>query len=142
MEEILIEVNYKIGVWELARQLFGRDVPDEDLAAAVGALEGSRLDVSVRMKGRELHVEVFHPQVKEQRRGFRRDPKGELFIWNHRLEKIVGTPGGFGLQVFRLQLVGARKLGVKRIELWAAVMRETLRITAITLGRGSDSMRR
>ena len=115
-----ITVNYEKSAAELAQQLFGHNVSDEELAAAVGALDGSTLEVSVRMKGQELHVEVLHPPVQEQRRGFRRDHHGELYLWNHRLEKGPGVPGGFGIKVFMRQVAGARKLRVRRIELWAA----------------------
>jgi hypothetical protein len=115
-----VSASYEEGAAEFSRQLFGRNIPNEDLAAAVGAPDGSNLNVTVRMNGQELHVEVIHPWIKEQRRGFRRDDKGNLFIWNHRLEKDRGAPPGFGLKVFARQVAGARRLGVKRIELWAA----------------------
>jgi hypothetical protein len=87
--------NYAAGAADLARDLFGRAVADEELAAAVGALDGAALNVSVR-KSREL------------------------YIWNHHFEKRHDAPPGVGLRSFKTQVEGARRLGVKRIELWAA----------------------
>lgn len=115
-----VTVNYEEGAVELARQLFGRGVSDEELAAAAGALDGAVVDVSVRMNGRELHVEITHPLIAEQRRGFRLNENGDLCIWNHRFDKHIGAPKGVGLASFIRQVSGARQLGVKQIELYAA----------------------
>jgi hypothetical protein len=114
-----ITVNYAAGAADLALDLFGRAVADEELAAAAGALDGAALNVSVR-KGRELFVEITHPLIVRQERGFRRDANGELYIWNHHFEKRHDAPPGVGLLSFRTQVGGARRLGVRRIELWAA----------------------
>jgi hypothetical protein len=114
-----ITVKYAAGAADLARDLFGRAVADEELAAAAGALDGATLNVRVR-KGRELFVEIVHPLIVRQERGFRRDANGELYIWNHHFEKRHDAPPGVGLRSFKTQVEGARRLGVKRIELWAA----------------------
>lgn len=114
-----ITVNYAAGAADLALDLFSRAVADEELAAAVGALDGAALSGSVR-KGRELFVEIAHPLIVRQERGFRRDANGELYIWNHYFEKRHDAPPGVGLRSFKTQVEGARQLGVKRIELWAA----------------------
>lgn len=122
-----ISVKYEKDAEQLARQLFGRSVADDELAAAVGALDGAALEVSVRMNGQELHVAITHPLIAEQRRGFRRDATGNLYIWNHRFDKRVGAPPGVGLASFKRQIEGARQLGVKRIELYAAGNRNDTR---------------
>jgi len=114
-----ITVNYAAGAADLALDLFGRAIADEELAAAAGALDGAALSVSVR-KGRELFVEITHPLIVRQERGFRRDANGELYIWNHYFEKRHDAAPGVGLRSFKIQVEGARRLGVKRIELWAA----------------------
>jgi hypothetical protein len=114
-----ITVNYAAGAADLALDLFGRAVADEELAAAAGALDGAALNVSVR-KGRELFVEITHPLIVRQERGFRRDANGDLYIWNHYFEKRHDAPPGVGLRSFKTQVEGAQRLGVKRIELWAA----------------------
>jgi len=114
-----ITVNYAAGAADLALDLFGRAVADEELAAAAGALDGAALNVSVR-KGRELFVEITHPLIVRQERGFRRDASGELYIWNHYFEKRHDAPPGVGIRSFKTQVAGARQLGVTRIELWAA----------------------
>jgi hypothetical protein len=67
-----------------------------------------------------LFVEITHPLIVRQERGFRRDASGELYIWNHYFEKRHDAPPGVGLRSFRTQVDGAQRLGVKRVELWAA----------------------
>jgi hypothetical protein len=114
-----ITVKYAAGAADLARDLFGRAVADEELAASVGAIDGATLTVRVR-KGGELFVEIAHPLIVRQERGFRRDANGELYIWNYHFEKRHDAPPGVGLLSFRTQVKGARRLGVQRIELWAA----------------------
>jgi hypothetical protein len=114
-----ITLKHDAGAFDLARELFGREVADEELAAAVGALDGATLNVSVR-KGSELFVEIAHPLIVRQERGFRRDSNGDLYIWNHHFEKRHDAPPGVGLRSFKRQVEGARQLGVMRIELWAA----------------------
>jgi hypothetical protein len=114
-----IEVNYEKGAAEFAEQLIGRAVSDEELAAAVGALDGSTIEVRTARKGRELLVEVKHPNVLEQIRYIRRDASGTLYIWNFRLEKAPGVYG-VGLESPVRQIKAARALGVQRIECYAA----------------------
>ncbi|MGH9838060.1 MAG: hypothetical protein ACREEM_04675 [Blastocatellia bacterium] len=114
-----VTLKYETGAADLARDLFGRDVSDEELAAAAGALDGAALNVSVR-KGSELFVEIVHPLIVRQERGFRRDANRELYVWNHHFEKRHDAPPGVGLRSFKTQVEGARRLDVRRVELWAA----------------------
>lgn len=113
-----IEVHYETGAAEFARELVGRDFSDEELALAVGALDGSKLQVRIR-KGVELAIEVENERVLEQTRFLRRDADGDLCIWNFRLEKAPGVYG-VGLESLLRQIRGARALEVRRIECWAA----------------------
>lgn len=113
-----IQVIYEKGAEAFAVGLFGRAVSAEELAAAVGALDGSLLKVRVR-KGSELAVEVEHVGVSEQTRFIRRDAAGELSIWNFRFEKAPGSYG-VGLASLLRQLKGARALGIKQLECYAA----------------------
>jgi hypothetical protein len=113
-----ISVHYEKGAREFAEALIGRAFTDEELAAAVGALDGSRLSVSIR-KGVEIAVDVKHEKVIEQIRWLRRDRNAELYIWNFRLERARGYPG-VGLESLVRQVQGARKMGFKRIECYAA----------------------
>lgn len=69
-----VTLQYEPGAANLARDLFGREITDEELAAAVGALDGATLNVRIR-KGSELFVEIVHPWIVRQERGFRKDSK-------------------------------------------------------------------
>jgi len=113
-----IQVNYEEGAAEFAEWLFGRAVSNEELAAAVGALDDSQLNVRIR-KGVELAIEIENVKVVEQVRFIRRDPRGELMIWNFRFEKARGHHG-VGLESLLRQIKGARSLGIRRLECWAA----------------------
>ena len=115
-----ITVIYAPGARALARQLIGRDFTDEELAAAVGALDGATLK-AIRKKGAdELRIEIEHPRIKEQHRWMRRDAQGDLMIFNYRFYKQSGAPAGIGLDSFHRQVIGARALGVNRIETFGA----------------------
>jgi hypothetical protein len=113
-----MNVNYTAEARVLAVQLFGRFVSDDELAAAVGVLDGAALHV--RVKGDQLLVTINHPWIVKQERSFRRDRQGVLCIYNVHFEKRRDAPAGVGLESFRRQVAGARHLGVQRIELWAA----------------------
>ena len=113
-----IQVHYEDGALEFARQLIGRHFLDEELAAAVGALDGSSLNVRIR-KGAELAVEVKNEKILEQIRFIRRDESGSLSVWNFRFEKARGFYG-VGLESLLRQIKGARGLEVSRIECYAA----------------------
>ncbi|MGH9837669.1 MAG: hypothetical protein ACREEM_02670 [Blastocatellia bacterium] len=113
-----ISIHFEAGAREFAERLIGRTFSDAELAAAVGALDGSRLHVSIR-KDTELAVEVKNEKVIEQIRWLRRDQAGDLYIWNFRLEKAPGFYS-IGLASFLRQIKAARALGFHRIECYAA----------------------
>ena len=115
-----IKAIYAEGAREFARQLIARDFTDEELADAVGALDDATLKVVKKSGADELRIEIEHPQIKEQHRWMRRDLNGDLLIFNYRFYKQLGTPQGIALDSFQRQVGGARALGVKRIETFAA----------------------
>jgi hypothetical protein len=112
-----ISVTYAEGARELARQLIGCDFTDEELAAAVGALDGAI--VNVRISRAELLAEVSHPYIKLQKRRLRRDATGQLYVYNEKFIKATGAPALTGLQSFAAQVVGAKALGATRFETFA-----------------------
>lgn len=112
-------VIYATSARALARQLIGRDFADEELAAG-GALDNATLHVVKKTNADELRIEIQHPWLKEQHRWMRRDAQGDLMIFNYRFYKQAGAPAGVGLDSFHRQVLGARALGVKRIETYAA----------------------
>lgn len=112
-----ITVIYATGARELARQLIGREFADEELAAAVGALDSAV--VKVRISRSELLAEVEHPRIKLQKRRVRRDAAGRLYIYNEKFIKASGAPALTGLQSFATQVAGAKALGATRFETFA-----------------------
>jgi hypothetical protein len=122
----MIKVIYNTGAKELAQSMFERDVADEELAAAAGALDDSTLTVSV-WKRLELRVEMQHQHVEEFTLMFRRDIAGEVYIWNDRIEKKQGAPRGALLSCHLAQVENAPRIGVKRMELYAAGDRKDTR---------------
>jgi hypothetical protein len=78
----MIKVIYNAGAKELAQSMFERDVADEELAAAAGALDDSTLTVSV-WKRVELRVEMIFdlapdsPMMKRLQNYLKRKRKGE-----------------------------------------------------------------
>jgi hypothetical protein len=87
-----ITVIYKRGAVGLARQLFGRRPADEDLARLAGALDGATVIVSAKKKKNWLYVCAAPGQSGQ----------------------------GYGVRAFLRQVNGARRLGLKHFELFAA----------------------
>lgn len=121
-----VKVKYERGARLFARLLVGRGFTDAELAAAVGALPGAVVQVSKNSKRNELRVKIEHPHIEDQERWLRRDAQGELIIFNYRFFKKRDAPTGIGLESFLIQVQGAKKLGVKRIETFAAGDHNTL----------------
>jgi len=117
-----ITVNYKAGAVKFARQLLGRRPADEDMARLAGALDGAIVIVSVKKKKGWLYLVVDDPaRFEVSETSVRRDERGDLYAYIHEVRTAVGRRGqGLGLQAFRRQVAGARALGVKRFELFAA----------------------
>jgi hypothetical protein len=117
-----VTINYKTGAVKLARQLLGRRPADEELARLAGALDGARVNVTAKKKKSWLYLAVDDPaRFEVYETSVRRDARGDLYAYIHEVRTAVGRRGqGLGLQAFRRQVAGARALGVKRFELWAA----------------------
>lgn len=115
-------IHYQAGAKELMLQLFGRELTDEELAKAAGALDGATLDVRPKkyQGGMELFANIQDERwIEAQQRGFRCDANGSLYIWNHRFKKKKSAAKGLGLQSVITQIVAARRLGIERIEMFA-----------------------
>ncbi|NOT59452.1 MAG: hypothetical protein HOP19_04415 [Acidobacteria bacterium] len=114
----MVTVNYQPGAASLAGQLCGRPITDEELANAVGALDGATLHVRAKQLT-ELLVEVEHPWIESHEVGLRRALNGERYVWLYHLDKRYDAPSGVGLQVIVTMVKGARHLGFQGIELFA-----------------------
>lgn len=113
-------VHYVADARLFARELIGRDFTDEELAHAVGALDGAMLEVRKKKGTDELRVTISHPFVSEQERWIRRDQQGGLLIFNYRFYKAKDAPSGLSVDSLLRQIKGARALGVKRLETFGA----------------------
>lgn len=115
--------NYQIffteGATEYIRELFGCAVAGPQLAAAAGALDGAQVLFTLRRPG-ELLVEIRHPYILEQRRSFRRDRDGKLFVYNEEFTKQANAPPALGANALWRQVTAARKLSCQYIETYAA----------------------
>jgi hypothetical protein len=99
-------------------ELFGRVIPDDQLAAAVGALDGATVAVQINSDGRVVAA-VTHPHIHKQIRLLSRDVQGHLFLTNDLFRVSQTAPAGTGLRSFARQVAGARALGIHRIETYA-----------------------
>lgn len=115
-------VNYEPGAAEFARQLIGREFSDEDLAHLAGTLDGATVNVAVRQKKGWLYLAVDDPaRFEVYETSVRPDANGELYGYIHEVRAASGQRGqGLGARAFARQVAGARSLGLKRFELWAA----------------------
>ncbi|NOT63981.1 MAG: hypothetical protein HOP19_27520 [Acidobacteria bacterium] len=110
--------HYEADARAYARQLFGDLPPDEMLARLAGALEGARVNVSVRRVG--LFLAVEHPWFECYETSIRRDAGGGLYAYLHDVRKRGREPKNLAIRAFLRQVNAARALGVKRFELYAA----------------------
>lgn len=113
-----ISVHYEAGAAELAQQLFGTLPPDEEIAGLAGAMDGAQVTVSVRRVG--LFLAVEHPWFECYETSVRRDPNGDLYAYIHDVRKRGREPRDVVVNAFLRQVAAARKLGLKRFELYAA----------------------
>jgi hypothetical protein len=113
-------VNYVADARAFARELIGRDFTDEELAHAVGALDGAVLEVRKKKGADELRIDLQHPFMQEQERWLRRDAQGDLLIFNYRFYKKPAAPKGVSVDSLLRQVVGAQALGAKRLETFGA----------------------
>lgn len=116
-----ITVNYEDGALEFANQLFGFQPADEDLAWLAGALNGATVLVSVRRTKGWLYLTVNDHRFERYETSIRKDADGGLFAYIHHVYAAVGYSGqGNGARAFLRQVNAARRLGLKRCELFAA----------------------
>jgi len=117
-----IQVHYEEGALEFAWQLFGQIFNDEDLAYLAGALDGATVNVNVSRQKNWLYLSVVDPSRFEvYETSIRYDAKGELYGYIHEVRTAIGQRGkGLGARAFLRQVNGAKALGLKRFELWAA----------------------
>ena len=113
-----IVVNFESGAATLAQRLFGALPPDETLAGLAGALDGATVNASVRRIG--LFLAVEHSWFECYETSIRKDQGGELYAYLHDVRKRGREPRNLTARAFLRQLAAARKLGIKRFELYAA----------------------
>ena len=122
----MVKVIYIENAQALAQDMFGGAVAAEELSAAAGALAGSILRASV-WKQTELRIEIQHLYIAEYTLMFRKDEANRLYIWNDRIEKRFDAPKGALLDCHLSQVKNAPRLGVQRLELYAAGNRNDTR---------------
>lgn len=81
-------------------------------------MDGARVTVSVRRVG--LFLALEHPLFECYETSIRRDRDGGLFAYIHDVRKRGREPRGLLAKAFSKQILAARKLGLKRFELYAA----------------------
>lgn len=115
------EINYEEGAFEFTQQLFGRQPADDDLARLAGALDGATVNVSVKKKKGWLYLTVNDARFERYETSVRKDADGNLFAYIHHAYAAAGQSGqGHGVRAFLRQVNAARRLGLKRFELFAA----------------------
>lgn len=116
-QNVSVAVHGKKGREGLVKFL-GRDFTDTEIAQAFGALDGAKVDIFEALD--TYAIEITHPQIKSQERHLMRDGQGRLVIHNDLFLAAKDAPRGIGLRSFTRQVFGARKLGIDRIETFAA----------------------
>ncbi|MCI0389000.1 MAG: hypothetical protein MOB07_09595 [Acidobacteria bacterium] len=101
----------------------GRKLSTDEIGDLVGAPSGAqlRMQSGTDRKGRTaIKVSVFDKKVGNQKREIAVDETGKLVIYNDQLQKSPSTPAGFMSRVLDQQIDSASRLGVDRIEAFAA----------------------
>lgn len=99
---------------ELFHQYVGRNATNQELAWAVGALDDARVTVYDLMSG-DLFITIEHPDIKKQER-YLKVERGQFVIDNSYFVKRPGAPRGIGAKSFARQVVGAQRIGAKKIK--------------------------
>jgi hypothetical protein len=116
-----VTVNYEDGVLELMLRLFGQLPNDEELAGLAGALPGAEVNVAIRRQKGWLYLTLSDARFERYETSIRKDIDGSLFAYIHHAYAAAGQRGqGNGVRAFLCQVNAARRLGVRRIELFAA----------------------
>ena len=119
-----IQVKYYGNARNVLTKLVGREVRDNELAAATAALDDSRIQVFER-DGRIMTLASQHWLEEEQKRYLYRNEQGELVIKNALFKLLEYAPDGLGRDAFVRQVIGARALGVDHLETFAAGSKDT-----------------
>jgi hypothetical protein len=112
------DIHLAPGAAERAATLLRRPVNWELLAAACGALDGSRVEFSLYRDW--LWADVRQPDILEQHCTLRRDRNGRLYIYIHEFTKRASARKGIGGDSVELQVKAAKALGCEYVEMWAA----------------------
>jgi hypothetical protein len=116
-----ISVNYEAGARAFAQQLFGQRLADAELAHLAGALSGATVRVALRAKRGWLYLTVSDARFDRYETSIRKDEDGSLFAYIHHAYVAAGQRGqGHGARAFLRQVNAARRLGLRRFELFAA----------------------
>ena len=116
-----VAVNFEAGAREFARQLFGYQPAEADLARLAGALPGATVKVAVRRQKGWLYLTVSDARFERYETSIRQDADGSLFAYLHHIYAATGQRGkGYGVRAFLRQVNSARRLGLTRFELHAA----------------------
>ena len=112
-------VTYEPGAKLGAKELFGREIADKDLAELGGALPGST--VLIQSRAGMLNIRVSGPHLDSYSYRHIRKDNGKLVMGNDYL-RVARTErrSGIGTKIFATQVSAARKLGVDEIRVHAA----------------------
>ena len=108
-----VTVNYGQGAEEFARELLGKRLPDAELAALAGALDGSIVRVSAHTDG--IFFNVDHPDILFQQRRLGKDEVGRLYVRNLYLEKQPWGRPLTGLKALLRQIEFGRTSGIRYV---------------------------
>lgn len=113
-----ITVKYGQGAEDFARELLGQRLPEAELAALAGALDGSTVHVSAHTDG--LFFNVQHPDILFQQRRLSKDELGRLYVRNLYIEKQQWGRPLTGLRALLRQIEFGRQAGVQYLSTSAA----------------------
>lgn len=73
-----VSVRYKGRAAERVAELFGRAIPDDQLAAALGALAGATVEVGMNSES-DIVAAIIHPHIDSQARTISKDAGGKIY---------------------------------------------------------------
>lgn len=113
----MIQVHYNPGARKTAVTLLGQIVPDEQLAALAGALDGATVQLSTH--GDSLFFDVQHSDVVFQQRRLAREAARRLYVRNLYLEKQPWGKSLWGLRALLRQIEAGQAWGVAYLTTFA-----------------------
>ncbi|MGH9845218.1 MAG: hypothetical protein ACREEM_41405 [Blastocatellia bacterium] len=91
------------------------------MARLAGALAGATVNVAVNQKKGWLYLTINDARFERYETSIRKDADGSLLAYIHHAYAAPGQSGkGHGVRAFLRQVNAARRLGLKRFELFAA----------------------